>query len=230
MGMAGKQPPASCIGGFAMKILNLDFTRIAHDTFRVAGSKVIYTDPFKVAKEDPADIVLLSHEHFDHLSLDDLNKVCTPETTIVASPACKEGLQKVKAKEKHFVEPGKKQTVGEVSIEAVPAYNVNKFREPGKPFHPKEAQGVGFVFEMDGTRVYYAGDTDFIPEMKSIQCDIALLPVSGTYVMTVDEAAKAAQTINPKIAIPMHYAAIVGTDDDAKKFKSIVTSCEVQIV
>jgi L-ascorbate metabolism protein UlaG (beta-lactamase superfamily) len=213
-----------------MKLLNLEFTRIAHDTFRVAGSKVIYTDPFKVSKQDRADIVLLSHEHFDHLSLDDLNKVCTPETTIVASLSCKGGLQKVKAKEKHFIEPGMKQNVGQVGIEAVPAYNLNKFREPGKPFHPKDAMGVGFVIQMDGTRVYYAGDTDFIPEMKSIQCDIALLPVSGTYVMTVEEAAKAAQTINPKIAVPMHYAAIVGTEDDAKKFKSMVTNCEVQIV
>ena len=213
-----------------MKLLNLEFTRIAHDTFRIAGSKVIYTDPFKTVKEDPADIVLLSHEHFDHLSLEDLNKVCTPETTIVASTSCKEGLAKVKANEKRFLEPGMKHSVGEVTIEAVPAYNVNKFREPGKPFHPKEMKGLGFVFEMDGTRVYYAGDTDFIPEMKSIQCDIALLPVSGSYVMTVEEAAKAAQTINPKIAVPMHYAAIVGTDDDAKKFKSLVTSCEVQIV
>jgi len=213
-----------------MKLLNLEFTRIAHDAFRIAGSKVIYTDPFKMSKEDPADIVLLSHEHFDHLSLDDLNKVCTPETAIVASTSCKEGLAKVKVNEKRFLEPGMKRTVGDVEIEAVPAYNVNKFREPGKPFHPKEMKGLGFVFEMDGTRVYYAGDTDFIPEMKSIQCDIALLPVSGTYVMTVEEAAKAAQTINPKIAVPMHYAAIVGSDDDAKKFKSLVTSCEVQIV
>jgi L-ascorbate metabolism protein UlaG (beta-lactamase superfamily) len=213
-----------------MKLLNLEFTRIAHDTFRVAGSKVIYTDPFKVSKEDRADIVLLSHDHFDHLSLDDLKKVCTPETTIVASPLCKGGLKDVKVKEKYFIEPGMKQNVGDVAIEAVPAYNINKFREPGKPFHPKEVMGVGFVFEMDGTRVYYAGDTDCIPEMKSVQCDIALLPVSGTYVMTVEEAAKAAQTISPKIAIPMHYAAIVGTDDDAKKFKSIVTNCEVQIV
>lgn len=213
-----------------MKLLNLEFTRIAHDTFRVAGSKVIYTDPFRVSKRDKADIILLSHDHFDHLSLDDLNKVCTPETIIVASPACEAGLQKVRAREKHFIEPGQEANVDHVAIAAVPAYNVNKFREPGKPFHPKEVKGVGFVFEMDGTRVYYAGDTDFIPEMKSIRCDIALLPVSGTYVMTADEAAKAAETINPKIAVPMHYAAIVGTDDDAQKFKSAITNCEVQIV
>lgn len=213
-----------------MKLLNLEFTRIAHDTFRVAGSKVIYTDPFKVSKQDKADIILLSHDHFDHLSLDDLNKVCTPETVIVASQSCEAGLQKVKAKEKHFIEPGMRLKVGQVAIEAVPAYNINKFREPGKPFHPKDAKGVGFVFEMDGTRVYHAGDTDFIPEMKSIRCDIALLPVSGTYVMTAAEAAKAAETINPRIAVPMHYAAIVGTEEDAQKFKSAVTNCEVQIV
>ncbi|TAM84766.1 MAG: MBL fold metallo-hydrolase [Acidobacteria bacterium] len=213
-----------------MKLLNLEFTRIAHDTFRIAGSKVIYTDPFKVSKEDKADIILLSHEHFDHLSVEDLNRVCTPETTIVASSSCKAGLQKVKVKEKHFIEPGMKLNVNHIAIEAVPAYNVNKFREPGKLFHPKDLKGVGFVFKMDETRVYHAGDTDFIPEMKSIQCDIALLPVSGTYVMTVEEAAKAAQTINPRIAVPMHYAAIVGSDDDAKKFKQIVTNCEVQII
>jgi L-ascorbate metabolism protein UlaG (beta-lactamase superfamily) len=213
-----------------MKILNLDFTRIAHDTFRVAGSKVIYTDPFKVSNKDKADIILLSHDHFDHLSVEDLKKVCTPETTIVASVSCREGLKDVKAKEKHFIEPGMKQKVGEVSIEAVPAYNVNKFREPGHPFHPKDAKGVGFVFEMDGTRVYHAGDTDFILEMKSIKCDIALLPVSGTYVMTAEEAAQAAQAINPKIAVPMHYAAIVGSDGDAKKFKSLVKNCQVHIV
>lgn len=213
-----------------MKLLNLEFTRIAHDTFRVTGSKVIYTDPFKVSKRDNADIILLSHDHFDHLSLEDLNKVCTPETVIVASQSCEAGLQKVKAKEKHFIEPGMRLKVGQVAIEAVPAYNIDKFREPGKPFHPKDAKGVGFVFEMDGTRVYHAGDTDFIPEMKSIRCDIALLPVSGTYVMTAAEAAKAAETINPRIAVPMHYAAIVGTEEDAQKFKSAVTNCEVQIV
>jgi L-ascorbate metabolism protein UlaG (beta-lactamase superfamily) len=83
---------------------------------------------------------------------------------------------------------------------------------------------------MDGTRVYFAGDTDFIPEMKSIQCDIALLPVSGTYVMTVEEAVEAAKAIKPKIAVPMHYAAIVGSDADAKRFKSLAKNCQVEII
>jgi L-ascorbate metabolism protein UlaG (beta-lactamase superfamily) len=218
-----------------MKILNLDFTRIAHDTFRIAGSKVIYTDPFKVAKNDEADIVLLSHEHFDHLSADDLAKVIAPGTTIVASPLCKEGLQKIKVKEMRFLDPGGRITVGtpkggEVQVEAVPAYNVNKFREPGKAFHPKGEKRLGFLIKMDGTTVYFAGDTDFIPEMKTIKCDIALLPVSGTYVMSAEEAAEAAAALNPKVAVPMHYSAIVGSDADAQRFKSLVKNCQVEII
>jgi L-ascorbate metabolism protein UlaG (beta-lactamase superfamily) len=213
-----------------MKLLNLDFTRVAHDTFRIAGSKVIYTDPFKLTKRDNADIVLLSHEHFDHLSLDDLNKVISPGTTIVASPLCRDGLKKVKVKEIKFLDPGGKFTAGKVEIEAVPAYNLNKFREPGHVFHPKGEKRLGFVFQMDGTRVYFAGDTDFIPEMKTIKCDVALLPVSGTYVMTAEEAAEAAAAINPKIAVPMHYAAIVGSEAEAKKFKSLVKNCQVEII
>jgi L-ascorbate metabolism protein UlaG (beta-lactamase superfamily) len=218
-----------------MKILNLDFQRIGHDTFRIAGSKVVYTDPFKVSKRDEADIVLLTHEHFDHLSLEDLEKVIAPGTTILASPLCKEGLQKVKVKEIRFLDPGGRFTVGtpntgEVQVEAVPAYNVNKFREPGKAFHPKGEKRLGFLIKMDGTTVYHAGDTDFIPEMKSIKCDIALLPVSGTYVMTPEEAAEAVAVLKPKVAVPMHYGAIVGSDGDAQKFKTLVKDCQVEIV
>jgi L-ascorbate metabolism protein UlaG (beta-lactamase superfamily) len=213
-----------------MKLMNLEFSRIGHDTFRIQGSKVIYTDPFKVRKADEADIVLISHEHFDHLSLEDLQKVISARTSIVASQSCKSGLKKVKTKETKFLEPGGKCSIGTVEIEAVPAYNVNKFRQPGQVFHPKQDKKLGFVFQMDGTRVYFAGDTDFIPEMKSIQCDIALLPVSGTYVMTVEEAVEAAEAIKPKIVVPMHYAAIVGSDSDAQSFKSLVKNCQVEII
>lgn len=215
-----------------MKLLNLEITRIAHDTFRITGSKVIYIDPFKISKRDEADIVLLSHEHFDHLSLEDLEKVCATGTTVVASPLCEEGIKglKTRPKEKHFLGPHGHVRAGNVEIETVPAYNVNKFREPGKPFHPKESGGVGFIVHMDGTAVYHAGDSDFIPEMKTIKCDIALLPVSGTYVMTAEEAAEAAAAIKPRIAVPMHYGAIVGSDADAQIFKSLVKNCRVEIV
>jgi L-ascorbate metabolism protein UlaG (beta-lactamase superfamily) len=215
-----------------MKLLNLDIARIAHDTFRIAGSKLVYIDPFKVSKRDEADVVLLTHEHFDHLSLEDLEKVCTPATTVVASLLCEEGLKglKLRTREKRFLDPNAKMHVGKIEIETVPAYNTNKFREPGKLFHPKETKGLGFIVRMDGTAVYHAGDTDFVPEMKNVKCDIALLPVSGTYVMTAEEAAAAAAEINPKIAIPMHYGAIVGGEADAHKFKSLVKNCRVEIL
>jgi L-ascorbate metabolism protein UlaG (beta-lactamase superfamily) len=212
-----------------MKLLNLEFTRIAHDTFKIKGSTTLYTDPFKVTERDEADIVLLSHEHFDHLSMDDLNKVIFPGTTIVASTLCKDGLKDVKVKQIRFLDPGGKITIGKVEIEAHPAYNTNKFRGPGQVFHP-QGKGLGFVITMDGTRVYYAGDTDFIPEMNNIAVDIALLPVSGTYVMTAEEAAEAALAIHPHIAVPMHYGTIVGSEADAQKFKDLVKHCEVHIV
>ncbi|MGH9434228.1 MAG: MBL fold metallo-hydrolase [Terriglobia bacterium] len=186
-----------------MRLMNLDIRRIAHDTFRIAGSKVVYIDPFKVTDRDPAEILLFTHEHFDHFNPEDFEKVHTPQTTIVASVRCKDGLKNIKAKATHFLDPGQKTTVDGVEIEAVPAYNINKFREPGQPFHPKGGGGCGYVIQMNGTKVYHAGDTDCIPEMSSIHCDIALLPVSGTYVMTSDEAAEAARAINPKIDLPI---------------------------
>lgn len=213
-----------------MKLMNLDITRIAHDTFRIAGSKLIYVDPFKVTKNDEADVVLISHEHFDHLSLEDLQKVIFPGTTIVASSHCRDGLKNVKVKAIHYLDPGGKHLVGTVEIDGLPAYNLNKFREPGKPFHPKSDRGLGFLIKMDGTTVYHAGDTDFIPEMESIHCDIALLPVSGTYVMTAEEAVEAAAAIKPRIAVPMHYDAIVGSGTDAEKFKSLVRNCQVEVL
>ena len=108
--------------------------------------------------------------------------------------------------------PGERREVEGIIIETVPAYNINK------KFHPQGNRWLGFILTVDGVRIYHAGDTDYIPEMKDIRTDIALLPVSGTYVMTAEEAAQAALVIGPKIAVPMHYAANVGSADDAARF------------
>jgi L-ascorbate metabolism protein UlaG (beta-lactamase superfamily) len=132
-------------------------------------------------------------------------------------------------KEIRIMKPGDKINVGDVAIEAVPAYNVNKYREPGRVFHPEEDGKLGYVVTIKGVRIYHAGDTDHIPEMKNIQTDIALLPVSGTYVMTAHEAAEAAATINLQIAIPMHYGAIVGGRIDAETFQKLA-KCEVKLL
>jgi L-ascorbate metabolism protein UlaG (beta-lactamase superfamily) len=208
----------------------LKISWLGHDSFKIRNGKTVIIDPFKIRPTtDKADILLISHEHFDHFSLDDIKKVVNENTTIVTIPAVKKELSSLKVKEVRAVKPGDKLKLGEVSIEVVPAYNLNKFREPGKVFHPKEDGKAGFIIGIKGVRVYHAGDTDIIPEMKGLKPDVALLPVSGTYVMTAEEAAQAVKMVEPKLAIPMHYGAIVGTEQDAQKFKQL-TTIEVQIL
>lgn len=181
---------------------------LGHDTFKIMGEKTIYTDPFKIRKNDAADIILITHEHYDHCSPEDVRKIQGPDTVIVAPPDCAGKLTGNIRK----VKPGDSLTVQGISVEVVPSYNTNK------QFHTKDRNWVGYIFTVQGQRIYIAGDTDFIPEMKDFRADVALLPVSGTYVMTADEAVQAALMIKPQIAIPMHYNSIVGSEKDAKRF------------
>jgi len=185
-----------------------DIHWLGHDTFRITGEKIVYTDPFKIKKKEVADIILITHEHHDHCSPEDVQKIQGPNTVIVAPADCSSKLKG----NVRVVRPGESLEVKGVKVEVVPSYNTNK------KFHTKDRGWVGYIFTVNSQRIYLAGDTDYIPEMKTFRADIALLPVSGTYVMTADEAAKAALDIKPKIAIPMHYGSIVGSSEDANKF------------
>jgi len=179
------------------------------------GEKTVLIDPFGIdAPDRPADIICITHGHYDHCSEEDILRCADSHTDITAPlDAVKDDLPGTW----HTVEPGNIYTVQGIRIETVPAYNTNK------EFHPKENNWVGYIITLKGTRVYHAGDTDRIPEMKDIQADVALLPVSGTYVMTADEAAAAFRDIGAAHGIPMHYGGgVVGTEADAARFlKSI---------
>jgi L-ascorbate metabolism protein UlaG (beta-lactamase superfamily) len=208
-----------------MDLTLLDNLRwLGHDSFLLERPSTIYFDPWHLSEGLPeADIVLVSHEHGDHCSPEDVAKVRGPNTIVLASQGA---APKLEGRVRVIV-PGDEVKVGAVTVRAVAAYNVDKFRAPGQPFHPREALHNGYLVEAGEERLYFAGDTDHIPEMDEIECDVALLPVSGTYVMTADEAAVAATAIGPRVAVPMHYGAgIVGSRTDAERFREL---CPVEV-
>jgi L-ascorbate metabolism protein UlaG (beta-lactamase superfamily) len=194
---------------------------LGHDGFRIDASKTVYIDPYQIPDGPGADLILVTHEHFDHCSPEDVAKIQQSGSVIVTEKDSAANL----SGDVRVVKVGDTLEIDNVTIEAVAAYNINK------DFHPQSKGWLGFIVEIDGVKVYHAGDTDFIPEMKDLTTDIALLPVSGTYVMTADEAVEAALAINPKVAIPMHYGSVVGGGQDAESFKAALEGkVEVRIL
>lgn len=213
-----------------MEYNSVTVTWLGHDGFVVAqGDVTIVIDPFKLEKKHAATHVLITHEHFDHMSIEDLQKVVTNQTVLLCPPECLNKAEKLEVGKVVSMQAGDRSEFGDLIVEAVAAYNIDKFREPGQVFHPKEDGKLGYVITINEMRIYHAGDTDNTPELQQVQCDVALLPVSGTYVMTAKEAAEAANALQPKLAIPMHYGAIVGSEEDAKRFKELA-KVDVQIL
>ena len=202
---------------------------LCHSSIRIAKEKVIYIDPFKVDKNyNDADMIFITHDHYDHYSEGDIDKVKKDETIIIVPEELLTKLLKRGYNKNDIitVEPNKQYMVQGIKFETIPAYNVNK------AFHPQENEWVGYVIEMKGTRYYIAGDTDITTENKQVKCDIALIPVGATYTMNFKEAAELANTIQPKIAIPTHYGSIVGEKEDGEKFKEFLSpdiECKILI-
>ena len=193
---------------------------LGHSGFRIrAGRALIYIDPYRVAESaPPADLILVTHGHYDHFSPQDVERLTKRETWLVGPAAVAERV----SGRVHSIAPGEMlddELVRGVHVSAVAAYNTSKRDADGRPFHPREAGWVGYEVNVQGERLYHSGDTDVIPEMDSVTgVDVALLPVSGVYVMTAEEAAEAARRIQPRVAVPMHWGEQIGSEDDARRF------------
>lgn len=199
-----------------IEIKGVKVSWLGHAGFRiVGGGKTIYVDPYKIKGGPTADIILVTHNHFDHLSVEDIRKVSSSKTLMIGPRECEAKFRSLGLEHK-IVRPGMSLDLSGVKVEAVPSYNVNK------SFHPKVDGKVGYVVTVGDVKVYHAGDTDRIPEMSNIKPDVSLLPVGGTYTMNAEEAAQAAKDIGVGLFIPMHYGSIVGSRGDADKFKSIL--------
>ena len=192
-----------------------------HSSIKIKDNKIIYIDPFKIDKNyNDADIVFITHDHFDHYSEEDIDKVINENTTIIIP---EELLTKILRKGINknaviTVESNKEYMVQGIKFETIPAYNTNK------TFHPKENYWVGYIITLDGIRYYIAGDTDITEENRKVKCDVAFVPVGGTYTMNYSEAAELVNIIKPKIAVPIHYGSVVGTKQDATNFIKLLHS------
>jgi L-ascorbate metabolism protein UlaG (beta-lactamase superfamily) len=197
---------------------------LGHDGFRlVSSSGTIYFDPYAIKADNrKADFILITHDHFDHYSSDDVAKIISPQTVVLAPASL---FRQFKRGNVEILNPGGSYVKDGLKVKAIAAYNIDK------DFHPQSNRWLGYVVEVDGVSYYHAGDTDLIPEMSALDIDIAMLPVSGVYTMTAAEAAEAASIIKPKVAIPMHYGSIVGSDLDASHFAAALSvTVEVKIM
>ncbi|MBQ9425935.1 MAG: MBL fold metallo-hydrolase [Erysipelotrichaceae bacterium] len=186
----------------------------AHSSIRVESDKIIYFDPFQIKEENhDADIIFITHDHFDHFSIEDIRKI-EKEDTVYVIPDCMYNL--MGGENVITVLPGDHCPVEEYDVEVIPSYNI------GKPFHPKDKGYVGYIVTLEGKRIYVAGDCDRNEDNEKVRCDIALLPVGGTYTMDYKEAAKLANIIRPELVIPTHYGEVAGDPKDGERFKELV--------
>ena len=193
---------------------------LGHSGIQITGSHVVYVDPYHIKSTETADLILITHAHYDHFSPDDIQRIKGDDTVVVAPFDLSADLHGNFRR----IAVGDQLDINGVEIQAVPSYNI------GKTYHPKQHGNVGYVFKLDGTTYYHAGDTDYIPEMKSIRADVVFLPVSGTFTMTAHEAVQVAEAIQPQVAVPIHWGSVTGSRDDADLFIQLCTCCDAQIL
>ena len=190
-----------------------------HSSIKINGEKVIYVDPYKIKGiNNDADLIFITHEHYDHYSIEDINKIKKSNTRFIVPKSMKNRLiiDGISENDIISVDVKNKYNVDDIEFETIPAYNINK------SFHPKNSNWVGYIININNIKYYIAGDTDITDEAINVKCDIAFIPIGGTYTMDYKEAATLTNKIKPKYAIPIHYGLIVGKYEDAIKYSNLL--------
>lgn len=189
----------------------------AQSSIRIEADKIIYFDPFKITSAvNDADVIFITHEHPDHFSPEDIRKVQKEDTVFVVPKSMEDNMKKAGYSSLILLAPGENTTVADIPVEAVHAYNTMK------PFHTKKNGWLGYIITIEGQRIYVAGDTDVTPEAKAVSCDIAMIPIGGTFTMNHSKAADYINELKPKTVIPTHYGSMVGSAEDGEKFRKLV--------
>ena len=193
--------------------MNTDYITInTQSSIKIELDKTIYFDPYKI----DADIIFITHDHYDHMDIDSINKIKNDNTIVVAPKSMEETIGKISFKDYIYLNPFDEINIEGIDIKTIPAYNISK------PFHPRENNWLGYIVTYNNIIYYVAGDTDKTPEAESVKSDIAFVPIGGHFTMDPIEASELIKVINPKIVIPTHYGSIVGNKDDGKKLKELL--------
>ena len=194
-------------------------------SIKISLNKTIYFDPYQIKDiNKDADIIFITHNHYDHLDIESINNIKNENTMVVAPLSIKEDINKIEFKDYIYLNPFEETNIDNINIKTVPSYNIEK------PFHKKENNWLGYIITYNNIIYFIAGDTDKTKEIENIKCDIAFIPIGGTYTMDVNEATELIKIINPKIVIPIHYGSIVGDRSDSNKLKDNLSNTNIEVI
>ena len=206
--------------------MNIDKIEVnTQSSIKLNLSKIIYFDPFKIEDNyNDADIIFITHNHYDHMDKESIKKVKNDNTVIVAPKSMEDVIREIEFKEYIFLNPFDKIDIEDITIETIPAYNI------GKPFHPRENNWLGYIVKVDDITYYVAGDTDAVKEIEDVKCDIAFIPIGGHFTMDVNEATELIKKMDTKVVIPIHYGSIIGNTTDGKTLKENLSGINIEII